>query len=202
MFCPKCGKQVDDNAKFCPSCGEPLSMGKKVQNAADDVFNRAEQGIGSAINDVRDTINNSQNYNNPNYGAGQKVKDDRDLLVFILLSIITCGIYGYFFVYQLARDMNIVCAGDGEKTPGLAEFIILSIITCGIYSWYWYFKLGNRIAANGPRYGITFQENGTSILVWLLIGNLFCGIGTYIAMYFLIKNSNAMFREYNRQNGF
>jgi uncharacterized protein YbjQ (UPF0145 family) len=24
MFCPKCGKQVDDNAGFCPSCGTIL----------------------------------------------------------------------------------------------------------------------------------------------------------------------------------
>lgn len=41
MFCPKCGKQVDDGAKFCPACGEPLSVGKKVENAANDMFNRA-----------------------------------------------------------------------------------------------------------------------------------------------------------------
>lgn len=212
MFCPKCGKQVDDGAKFCPACGEPLSVGKKVENAANDMFNRAEQGIGSAIDDMKDAINNSCNsnnanynnayYNNPNNGVGQRVKDDRDLVVFILLSLITCGIYGYFFLYQLARDMNIACEGDGEQTPGLAAFIVLSFITCGIYGWYWYYKIGNRLAANAPRYGLSFQENGTTILVWLIIGNFICGIGQYVAMYFLIKNSNALFKEYNRQKGF
>lgn len=24
MFCKKCGKEIDDNAKFCPYCGEDL----------------------------------------------------------------------------------------------------------------------------------------------------------------------------------
>lgn len=25
MFCPKCGKQIDDNSIFCPNCGNPCS---------------------------------------------------------------------------------------------------------------------------------------------------------------------------------
>jgi len=33
MFCPHCGKQVDDNAKFCPSCGTPLDV--TVEQKAD-----------------------------------------------------------------------------------------------------------------------------------------------------------------------
>ena len=35
MFCAKCGKEMDDNAKFCPSCGadtaaQPVSSGQPV----------------------------------------------------------------------------------------------------------------------------------------------------------------------------
>ena len=25
MYCPKCGKEIDDNANFCPFCGEEVS---------------------------------------------------------------------------------------------------------------------------------------------------------------------------------
>ncbi len=28
MFCPRCGKQVDDNATFCPNCGTTIKAGQ------------------------------------------------------------------------------------------------------------------------------------------------------------------------------
>ena len=61
--------------------------------------------------------------------------------------------------------------------------------------------MGNRLAANAPRYGITFQENGTSVLLWYLVGALLCGIGPWVAMHILIKNTNALAAAYNARNG-
>lgn len=125
------------------------------------------------------------------------LKADRSLVVFILLSIITCGIYGYYFIYTMARDVNIACEGDGQNTGGLLVFILLNLITCGFYSWYWYYSLGNRLAQSAPRYGMNFTENGTTILLWLLLGFLLCGIGTFVAMHILIKNTNSICGAYN-----
>lgn len=129
------------------------------------------------------------------------LKTDRSLVAYILLTIITCGIYGYYFLYTMARDVNIVCSGDGKKTGGLAAFILLSWITCGFYALYWYYSLGNRLASNAPRYGLNFQENGTTVLLWYLVGALLCGIGPYVAMHFLIKNTNSICAAYNQANG-
>lgn len=117
--------------------------------------------------------------------------------MYILLSIITCGIYSYYFIYKLAQDMNVVCEGDGQKTPGLVQFIVLSFITCGIYSWFYYYGLGNRMAENAPRYGLSFSENGTTVLIWLIFGALICGIGPFVAMHILIKNMNSLAHAYN-----
>ena len=146
-------------------------------------------------------------YQNPSASSGGAysyqvgyLKTDRSLVAYILLSIITCGIYGYYFLYSMARDVNIACEGDGQKTPGLLPFILLSFITCGFYALYWYYCLANRLAANAPRYGMSFQENGTTILLWYLIGLLLCGIGPYVAMHFLIKNTNAICNAYNHSH--
>ena len=98
----------------------------------------------------------------------RKITTTRSLVTYILLSIVTCGIYGLYFTYALARDMNEMCEGDGENTPGLLPFILLSLVTCSIYQFYWYYKLGNRIQANCAKREINVTENGTTILLWML----------------------------------
>lgn len=135
------------------------------------------------------------------YPTATRIPTNRSLIAYILLSIITCGIYSYYFIYSIARDVNTMCREDGEKTGGLLAFILLSFVTCGFYGLYWEYKLGNRLAANAPRYGITFQENGTSVLLWYLVGALLCGIGPWVAMHILIKNTNALAAAYNARNG-
>lgn len=133
----------------------------------------------------------------PNGPALFRLKTDRSLLMYIVLSLFTCGIYGWYFIYALARDINVACDGDGSTTGGLIKFILLSTITCGIYGWIWYYGVGNRLAANAPRYGMIFQENGTTILLWMLFGSMLCGIGPFISMHIIIKNTNMICGAYN-----
>lgn len=125
------------------------------------------------------------------------IDQNRSLLKLVLLSLVTCGIYSWIFIYQLANDVNIICDGDGQTTSGLAKYMIFSILTCGIYALVWQYKLGNRLCANAARYGMTFQENGTTVLMWQLFGALLCGIGPFIAMNIIIKNTNYLAAQYN-----
>lgn len=133
--------------------------------------------------------------------APYRLKADRSLIAYILLTFLTCGIYSWYFLYALARDVNTVCAGDGKNTAGLLKLLLLSFLTCGIYSFFWYYNLGNRLAANSPRYGLYFQENGTTILLWMVLGSMLCGIGPFVALHIIIKNTNALCGAYNYQHG-
>ncbi len=127
------------------------------------------------------------------------LKTDRSLVLYILLGFLTCGIYQLYVFYTIMRDVNVACDGDGRHTPGLLEFILFGILTCGIYDLYWFYSVGNRLADNAPRYGLHFQENGTTILLWMLIGSLLCFIGSYVGIYFLLNNVNAICNAYNQQ---
>ena len=142
------------------------------------------------------SVNNGGN-NNMYTGA---LKTDRSIWAYIFLGIITCGIYGLYMMYTLERDINIACDGDGDHTTSFWAYLGLSIITCGIYHFYYVYKMGNRLQRNAPRYGLSFQENGTSVLMWNLFGMFLCGIGAYIAMNILLTNTNAICREYNAYN--
>lgn len=195
MFCTKCGSEVEDNAKFCPNCGanlEPNSFENKVEDTFNSFTDSAERDVKNAFNEVKDNLSGADN--------GGALNANRSLFSYILLSIITCGIYSYYFIYAVAKDVNTACKNDGQKTRGLVEFILLSIITCGIYPIVWEYNLGNRLAENANRYGLRFQENGTTILMWHIFGILICGIGPFVAMNIIIKNTNRICDAYNREN--
>lgn len=203
MFCKHCGSEINENEKFCSNCGaqiEKESIVEKIHTTAEDVFQKSEEELKNAFHDAAGT---SGTYNGGgNMGGQGPLKVDRNLVTYILLSIVTCGIYSYYFIYKIAADVNVACEGDGKSTGGLVQFILLSFITCGIYAWVWYYGLGNRLWENASRYGLNFTENGTTVLLWLIFGSLICGLGQFFAMYILIKNTNAICDAYNRQNGY
>lgn len=121
----------------------------------------------------------------------------RSFTSFLLLTIITCGIYAIFFYYQLGEDMNQVCAGDGEETPSYLVAFLLGLITLGIYPIFWYYKVADRQQRNAPRYGFAISEGGSTYLLWLIVGYLACYIGSFYAQYILIKNMNTLAAAYN-----
>ena len=205
MFCRNCGAQVDDSTKFCPNCGAKCGnedFSSRVSDFTNNVEGQAKTYFNNAEDQLKDAVGEIKSDFNGNSDPGERLNDNRGLASYIILSIITCGIYSYYFIYKLAHDVNIACEGDGQETSGLVAFILLSIVTCGIYAWVWYYKLGNRLQLAGSRYQVTIQENGTTVLLWLIFGSFICGIGAFVAMYILIKNSNLICGAYNREHGY
>lgn len=43
-------------------------------------------------------------------------------------------------------------------------------------------------------------ENGTTVLLWLLLGFCCCGIGLLVALYIIIRNLNRLAKAYNEKN--
>ena len=215
---PLMGKTVDDLKldvwealhSFQQTAGE---VGAQASQAAQNAKAEREARAAAQAQYAQDQYGQYQQpgeAGGPQYGqtppppqgyAPFRPKADRSLVAYILLSLITCGIYSWYFIYALARDVNAVCAGDGKSTAGLIKLILLSMITCGFYGLYWYYALGNRLAENAPRYGLSFQENGTTVLLWYLVGMLACGIGPFVGMHIIIKNANALCGAYNYQHG-
>jgi protein-S-isoprenylcysteine O-methyltransferase Ste14 len=122
------------------------------------------------------------------------------MLGLILLSIITFGIYGLYWIHKLAKDVNLICEGDGKKTGSLLKCLLLGIITFGIYDFVWLYLLGDRLQDNAQRYGLTFKESGCAVLLWCILGALII-VGPFIATYIIIKNTNGLAEEYNKRNG-
>ena len=202
MFCEKCGTKISDDQNFCYKCGAPTNAGSLIRQNAGKTYDRLrhearniEESFDQTIDNVRREFSGSRTNNTP-------LKTNRSLLSYILLTFITCGFYCFFYHHRLAKEINIACDGDGEKTGGLVAFIILSYITLGFYVYYWDYKLGNRLISNADRYRLNLQGNGTTIVLWDIFGILLCGIGPFVGMSILMRNANAICAAYNRTHGF
>ena len=132
----------------------------------------------------------------------ERKKEDRSLLTYVLLSLVTCGIYDLIFRWKLINDLNDVSSAkdpDGWRSPNLIVLILLTLVTCGIYGWYWIYQVGNTICRAGENYGERIDENGTTLLLWSLFGSLLCGAGYFIAYHLMFKNMNTICRRYNEE---
>lgn len=139
-FCQNCGKELNEGVAFCANCGAPVSSGAPVQPQP-------------------------QVQNN----GSRPVVENRNIAVCILLSIITCGIYGIIWFINLVNDVNKVCQDDKSSQSGGTVFL-LSLITCGIYAIIWFYQAGKRMDTAGKRYGMQISDNSVIYLILTLVG--------------------------------
>lgn len=91
----------------------------------------------------------------------------RNIAVCIILSIVTCGIYGLYWLACLNNDTNT--ASNTFGTSG-GMVVLLTIVTCNIYGIYWAFKQGEKIDAAKASRGIPSSNSGILYLILSLFG--------------------------------
>lgn len=149
MFCKKCGKELSDGVKFCTSCGAPV---EGAQSSEQTTFTG--------------TVNGGGNAGRPS---------SRSIGVCILLSIVTCGIYGIVWLIQMADDLN-TAANEPNSTSGITVFL-LSLVTCGIYQFFWYYKAGQQVCKAKAARGMAADSNLP--ILYLVLGIFGLGIISY-----------------------
>lgn len=96
-------------------------------------------------NNFQDQNTNQNNYQNggKNYTQYTRPISRREIGLCILFSLITCGIYGIYWMIVLNDDVNEI-VGDRNATSGGMVFLF-SLITCGIYGVYWIYCMGEKL---------------------------------------------------------
>ena len=89
----------------------------------------------------------------------------RSIPLAIILSIVTCGIYGLYWLYCLVNDLNTASGHEQDTSGGMV--ILFSIITCGIYGLYWYYTAGRKVNEI-QEYGRQPQDTYLGILYLVL----------------------------------
>lgn len=90
----------------------------------------------------------------------------RSIPLCIILSIITCSIYGIYWFICLTNEVNEVTQ-EQDTSGGMA--FLLSLITCGIYAIYWGYKMGDKL----DRARVRNNVPTSSFPILFLVLNLF-----------------------------
>ena len=89
----------------------------------------------------------------------------RSIAMCIILSLVTCGIYGIYWFVVLTDDANTLL----NNTSGGVAFL-LSLVTCGIYGLYWAYKQGEKIDEAKTARGIMSSNSGIIYLLLTIFG--------------------------------
>ena len=146
-------------------------------------------------------MQNNYNYGYPNNLYPRPIhqlKTNRGLVKFILLNMITFGIYGIVVMSTVSTDINEIASRyDGKKTTHFCLMAFLfSWLTFGISPIVWYHKISDRIGNELRRRGIMYDFGAGTFWGWNILGALI-GVGPLVYMHKLFKAMNLLCSHYN-----
>jgi hypothetical protein len=164
--CPNCGAN-NAGGKFCSSCGSPLPAEQPVYTAQPVQPQPVAQPVAQPIvPPVYQQPVYQQPYQQPPEGFNgfQPRIPERNILTAIIFSILTCGVYMYYWIYTLNEDLRAYTGNKNGTSGGLV--IVLSLITCGFYLYYWFYKQGETIDNIKIQRG---RPNGSLGILYLIL---------------------------------
>lgn len=129
-------------SKFCSNCGEKMNDGAKF-------CDKCGASVEKKVNLQSPLITK------------------RDIVVAIILTFVTCGIYGIYWFIVMTDDVNSL---NDEKMASGGTAFLYSILTCGIYALYWNYKIGQKMAEAGKKYNKPINDNSVLYLVLSIFG--------------------------------
>ncbi len=127
-----------------------------------------------------------------------QLKTNRNLLMYLLWSFLTFGIYALFAFSGISTDINLIASRyDGRKTMHyLLMAFIVSPLTFGIGGIIWYHKMSNRIQNELDRRNIMYSFNALTFWIWVVLGSIII-IGPLVYFHKLFTAMNLLSEDYN-----
>lgn len=128
------------------------------------------------------------------------MKTDRSLLMYILLSIITCDIYALIFWGSMVDDINTasIRRTGTRSTNFWLMFFILGPISCGICTIVWAHNLSQRIGDEARARGMNTDFGAGTFWLWNVLGSMII-VGPFIYMAQMIDCMNFICADYNQK---
>ncbi len=93
---------------------------------------------------------------------------EKNIAVCIIFTIVTCGIYGLFWMVSITEDIDIISKNPNRRNGAMV--IVFSLLTCGIYSFYWWYQNGKLLEETNQQTNIASSGNAVLFLILSLFG--------------------------------
>ncbi len=119
----------------------------------------------------------------------------KNIALYIILNIVTLGIYRFFFWYKWTKDVDKLCDGDDKESANYFLVLILNVFTLGINAPIWNYQMAERLFQKADDYGVEIKHGGLFIMIWKLIPF----VGSFVANLLKIVYINKLIAAYNAQ---
>lgn len=106
---------------------------------------------------------------------GEIREPTKEALMFVGLSIVTCGLYAMYWMYRFSNDLNQAL---GREELNAVMWIAIGMFTCGIGYLVFFYKLGELVEKLQTERGVQPKQTGMIIFVAFL---LLAPAGVYLA---------------------
>ena len=183
-FCSNCGKELKDEERFCSECGAPVEQAENAQPA--DQMNAVVPQEQLPQQPIQQQNYGQQPPYQQQFASAPAPHGPMDRISFItvvLLSIVTCGIYGIYWMITFADKVHTL-VGRQTAASGV-KLLLYSILSCGIYVFYFYVEMGNSLNEAHDQRGMYGHRLSQGVTVVLMLFGL-----AIIPMYQLIQSYN------------
>lgn len=118
---------------------------------------------------------------------------ERSIAMAIVLTIVTCGIYGLYWIYKLHDEANALSGRTNEMSPALVVFLV--IITCGIYQVYWAYTQGEKFREEAQARGSSEADDCPVLYLVMEVANYFVGVTSIINKALMQDRINQILRR-------
>lgn len=127
------------------------------------------------------------------------LQTNRSLTKYILLGLITLGIYDIVVITKISNDINTIASKyDGRHTMNFClVFFLFSWLTFGIVPLVWYHRLSSRIGKEQARRTLPVTMTAGTFWGWYFLGSLII-VGPFVYAYKLLHSMNALSEDYNK----
>lgn len=127
-----------------------------------------------------------------------QLNTNKSLIKYILLNIITFGIYGIVVMSSVSSDINVIASRfDGKRTMHYCLlFFLVGPITFGIAYLVWFHRISARIGAELKRRGIDYSISAGTYWLWGILGSVII-VGPFVFLHKLFKATNLLCENFN-----
>ena len=136
-------------------------------------------------------------YNDAPMPPERMLKTNRSLGLFVLLSIVTFGIYAIVVHYEMTESMNAITRRTGKPFLNFILVLLLSAVTFGIYFYVWNHMFSDRADDESRRRGLFPAVKATDFWLWGVLGSLII-VGPFVYLHKLFTAMNALSVNYNQ----